>query len=88
MYGNKVKIIIVDCTGQHACVQVISNYFSLSDLEEYTKPQGVNQQPRLQATLLPYLHMLLTTTHIHPIKVSNHIASFPGSQYAEERAWY
>ena len=56
---------------------MISNYFSLSDLEEYAKAQGVDQKPRLQASSVPFLHKLLTTTHIHPVKVSiiNHSAT-------------
>ena len=57
-------------TGQHECVQLINNYFSLGDLEEYTKPQGVDQKPRLQSSSVSYLHRLITTTHIHPVKVS------------------
>ena len=63
------KVISVS-TGQYECVQLINNYFSLSDLEEYTKPQGVGQKPRLQSSSVSYLHRLITTTHIHPVKVS------------------
>ena len=56
--------------GQHDCVQVINNYFSLSDLLEYTSRPKADGQPRLDRNTAQYLHRLLTSTRVHPVHVS------------------
>lgn len=56
--------------GQHSCVQVINNYFSLSDLHSYTSQLKADGQPRLNSAIAPYLHSLLITTQVHPVHVS------------------
>ncbi len=50
--------------GQHNCVQVINNYFSLSELQAFTS------RVKLPLHLSQQLHKLLSTTHIHPVHVS------------------
>ena len=47
--------------GQHTCAQVIKNFFSLSDLEVYTVPQGNNQSSlsRCQTTYMWLHHCML-----------------------------
>ncbi|XP_064388098.1 ankyrin repeat and MYND domain-containing protein 2-like [Halichondria panicea] len=47
--------------GQHDCVQVINNYFPLSELQAYTS------KAKLPLHLSHQLHKLLSTTHIHPV---------------------
>ncbi|KAL5469366.1 hypothetical protein EMCRGX_G030616 [Ephydatia muelleri] len=53
--------------GQHTCAQVIKNFFSLSDLEVYTVPQGVDQKPIISPSLVPLLHSLVIFVEIHPV---------------------
>ena len=42
---NSVVIILFNVfLGQHEAIQAINNYFSISDLEYYTKTQGKGQR--------------------------------------------
>lgn len=63
--------------GQHDCVQVINNYFSLSDLLEYASRLKSDGKPCLPDTLATSLHKLLTTTHIHPVHLVMCLESSP-----------
>ncbi|XP_056275519.1 ankyrin repeat and MYND domain-containing protein 2-like isoform X1 [Pseudoliparis swirei] len=55
--------------GQHDCVTVINNFFSLARLEYYTKPQGVEREPRLPPRLAGPLHKIIMTTNLNPVKI-------------------
>ena len=57
--------------GQHDCVQVINNYFTLSDLLEYTSRPKTDGQPRLASSVAQFLHKLLISTRVHPVHVSD-----------------
>lgn len=56
-------------TGQHDCVTVINNFFSLAKLEFYTRPHGLEREPRLPPTLAGPLHRIIMTTNLNPVKV-------------------
>lgn len=55
--------------GQHDCVTVITNFFSRAKLEYYTKPQGLEKEPRLPPRLAGPLHKVIMTTNLNPVKV-------------------
>ncbi|KAM5158382.1 ankyrin repeat and MYND domain-containing protein 2 [Mantella aurantiaca] len=55
--------------GQHDCVTVINNFFPREKLDYYTKPQGLNKEPKLPAKLAGPLHKIITTTNLHPVKI-------------------
>ncbi|XP_043920685.1 ankyrin repeat and MYND domain-containing protein 2 isoform X2 [Protopterus annectens] len=55
--------------GQHDCVTVINNFFSREKLEYYTKPQGLDPEPKLPNKLAGVLHRIITTTNLHPVKI-------------------
>lgn len=59
--------------GQHACVSLINNFFSLDDLAYYTKIQGFEKEPKLQPSLAPALHKLMLFNNLNPVKLSQHI---------------
>ncbi|XP_026533815.1 ankyrin repeat and MYND domain-containing protein 2 isoform X3 [Notechis scutatus] len=55
--------------GQHDCVTVINNFFPREKLNYYTKPQGLDKEPKLPIKLTGPLHKIITTTNLHPVKV-------------------
>ncbi|XP_074469430.1 ankyrin repeat and MYND domain-containing protein 2-like isoform X2 [Sebastes fasciatus] len=55
--------------GQHDCVTVINNFFSLARLEFYTRPQGLEREPRLPPRLAGPLHKIIMTTNLNPVKI-------------------
>lgn len=55
--------------GQHDCVTVINNFCPRERLDYYTKPQGLDKEPRLPAKLAGPLHKMVTTTNLHPVKI-------------------
>ncbi|XP_073533361.1 ankyrin repeat and MYND domain-containing protein 2 [Phyllobates terribilis] len=55
--------------GQHDCVTVINNFFPREKLDYYTKPQGLNTEPKLPVKLAGPLHKIITTTNLHPVQI-------------------
>ncbi|XP_071356360.1 ankyrin repeat and MYND domain-containing protein 2-like isoform X2 [Trachinotus anak] len=55
--------------GQHDCVTVINNFFSRTRLEYYTRPQGLEREPKLPARLAGPLHKIIMTTNLNPVKI-------------------
>ncbi|XP_060798831.1 ankyrin repeat and MYND domain-containing protein 2-like [Neoarius graeffei] len=55
--------------GQHDCVTVINNFFSRTRLEYYTRPQGLEKEPRLPPKLAGPLHKIIMTTNLNPVKM-------------------
>lgn len=55
--------------GQHDCVTVINNFFSRARLEFYTRPQGLETEPKLPPMLAGPLHKIIMTTNLNPVKV-------------------
>lgn len=60
--------------GQHDCVTVINNYFSRARLDYYTKPQGLEKEPKLQPKLAGPLHKIIMGTNLNPVKVGDQCA--------------
>lgn len=56
--------------GQHDCVAIINNFFPRERLDYYTKPQGLDKEPKLPPKLAGPLHKIITTTNLHPVKVA------------------
>ncbi|KAK7813007.1 hypothetical protein U0070_021766 [Myodes glareolus] len=56
--------------GQHDCVAIINNFFPRERLDYYTKPQGLDKEPKLPPKLAGPLHKVITTTNLHPVKVA------------------
>lgn len=59
-------------SGQHDCVTVINNYFSRARLDYYTKPQGLEKEPKLPPKLAGPLHKIIMGTNLNPVKVGDH----------------
>ncbi|AWP04949.1 putative ankyrin repeat and MYND domain-containing protein 2-like [Scophthalmus maximus] len=55
--------------GQHDCVTVINNFFSRARLEYYTRPQGLDREPKLPQSLAGPLHKIIMTTNLNPVKI-------------------
>ncbi|CAG02740.1 unnamed protein product [Tetraodon nigroviridis] len=55
--------------GQHDCVTVINNYFSRARLDYYTKPQGLEKEPKLPPKLAGPLHKIIMGTNLNPVKM-------------------
>ncbi|XP_060104578.1 ankyrin repeat and MYND domain-containing protein 2 isoform X2 [Heteronotia binoei] len=55
--------------GQHDCVTVINNFFPRERLDYYTKPQGLDKEPKLPVKLAGPLHKIITITNLHPVKI-------------------
>ncbi|KAF7476258.1 Hypothetical predicted protein [Marmota monax] len=54
---------------QHDCVTIINNFFPRERLDYYTKPQGLDKEPKLPPKLAGPLHKIITTTNLHPVKI-------------------
>jgi hypothetical protein len=50
-------------------VAIINNFFPRERLDYYTKPQGLDKEPKLPPKLAGPLHKIITTTNLHPVKV-------------------
>ncbi|CAM4520497.1 ankyrin repeat and MYND domain-containing protein 2 [Caretta caretta] len=55
--------------GQHDCVTIINNFFPRERLDYYTKPQGLDKEPKLPVKFAGPLHKIITTTNLHPVKI-------------------
>ncbi|XP_078278066.1 ankyrin repeat and MYND domain-containing protein 2a [Rhinoraja longicauda] len=55
--------------GQHDCVTVINNFFSRERLDCYTKPQGLDKEPKLPVKLAGPLHNIIITTNLNPVAI-------------------
>ncbi|KAM7382942.1 hypothetical protein PAMP_002635 [Pampus punctatissimus] len=56
-------------SGQHDCVTVINNFFSRARLDYYTKPQGLEKEPKLPPKLAGPLHKVIMSTNLNPVKM-------------------
>ncbi|KAL2085053.1 hypothetical protein ACEWY4_020571 [Coilia grayii] len=54
---------------QHDCVTAINNFFSRARLDYYTKPQGLEKDPKLPPKLAGPLHKIIMSTNLHPVKM-------------------
>ncbi|KAG5264274.1 hypothetical protein AALO_G00251900 [Alosa alosa] len=55
--------------GQHDCVTMINNFFSGMKLDYYTRPQGLEREPKLPPKLAAPLHKIIMTTNLNPVKM-------------------
>ncbi|CAB1436472.1 unnamed protein product [Pleuronectes platessa] len=55
--------------GQHDCVTVINNFFSRARLDYYTRPQGLEKEPKLPSKLAGPLHKVIMSTNLNPVKM-------------------
>ncbi|XP_062898367.1 ankyrin repeat and MYND domain-containing protein 2a isoform X1 [Mobula hypostoma] len=55
--------------GQHDCVTIINNFFSRERLDFYTKPQGLDKEPKLPVKLAGPLHKIIIMTNLHPVAI-------------------
>uniref|UniRef100_A0A673N6J2 Ankyrin repeat and MYND domain-containing protein 2-like n=1 Tax=Sinocyclocheilus rhinocerous TaxID=307959 RepID=A0A673N6J2_9TELE len=55
--------------GQHDCVTVINNFFSRVRLDYYTKPQGLEKEPKLPPKRAGPLHKIIMSTNLNPVKI-------------------
>lgn len=61
--------MLTSFSGQHDCVTVINNFFSRARLDYYTKPQGLEKEPKLPPKLAGPLHKIIMSTNLNPVKV-------------------
>ncbi|KAK3578801.1 hypothetical protein CHS0354_030220 [Potamilus streckersoni] len=56
--------------GQHQCVAAINNFFPSSGLDIYTKPQGLEKEPRLPQHLAPVLVKMINMSNMNPVRIA------------------
>ncbi|XP_078580177.1 ankyrin repeat and MYND domain-containing protein 2-like [Branchiostoma floridae x Branchiostoma japonicum] len=66
--------------GQHAVVSLINNFFSREELDHYTKPQGVEKEPKLPPSLADCVHKLILMSNLNPVKIILHLQENPEFQ--------
>ena len=54
-------------------MRAINNFFSVDDLQYYTKPHGLEKVPKLDPSLVSSLYPLMTTSNLHPVKVQGQV---------------
>uniref|UniRef100_A0A8C1FL28 Ankyrin repeat and MYND domain containing 2a n=2 Tax=Cyprinus carpio TaxID=7962 RepID=A0A8C1FL28_CYPCA len=62
-------LMFAGLSGQHDCVTVINNFFSRARLDYYTKPQGLEKEPKLPPKLAGPLHKIIMSTNPNPVKI-------------------
>ncbi|ESO83552.1 hypothetical protein LOTGIDRAFT_222617 [Lottia gigantea] len=70
---NKTATQMAAFVGQHQCVSAINNFFPRSELEYYTKPQGLETEGKLPLETLEPLLGLVNSVNLHPVKVSMYL---------------
>lgn len=50
---------------------VINNFFSRARLDYYTRPQGLEKEPKLPPKLAGPLHKVIMSTNLNPVKVGH-----------------
>lgn len=56
--------------GNHACVETINNYVTLSSLEYYTQLHGQQTEPHIPPVLLKSFHSFVTDINLHPVRIT------------------
>jgi len=74
---NRTAAQMAAFVGQHQCVSVINNFYSESDIVYFTKPQGLEKEPKLPPALAPALCTLINFPNIHPVKISLYLRAHP-----------
>ncbi|XP_048730771.1 ankyrin repeat and MYND domain-containing protein 2-like [Ostrea edulis] len=64
--------------GQHQCVSVINNFFPKENLQYFTKPQGLEKEPKLPPEMAPALCKMINMPYLHPVKLCMYIQDHPG----------
>lgn len=54
----------------HDVVAIINNFLPREELEYYARPQGLEKEPKLPASLVAPLYQLIVRTNIHPVRVA------------------
>lgn len=54
----------------HDVVAIINNFLPREELEYYARPQGLDKEPKLPASLVGPLYQLIVRTNIHPVRVA------------------
>lgn len=57
-------------------VSTINNFISKTDIEYYTKPQGLQTEPALQPALLDSFHKFIIYPNIHPIRIALNLQKY------------
>ncbi|KAH9523881.1 Ankyrin repeat and MYND domain-containing protein 2 [Bulinus truncatus] len=74
---NRTASQMAAFVGQHQCVSVINNYFPREEIDYYTKPQGLEKEPKLPSNVAPALWTLVNFTNLHPVKISLYLQNHP-----------
>ncbi|XP_061181464.1 ankyrin repeat and MYND domain-containing protein 2-like isoform X1 [Saccostrea echinata] len=64
--------------GQHQCVSVINNFFPKEQLLYFTKPQGLEKEPKLPPEMAPALCKMINMPDLHPVKLCMYLQDHPG----------
>ncbi|XP_074604823.1 ankyrin repeat and MYND domain-containing protein 2-like [Brevipalpus obovatus] len=63
--------------GQHEVVSMINHYVPREDVLYFTKPRGLEKEPKLNPTLAVPLWAYLRQTNIHPVRLVLELEKFP-----------
>lgn len=66
---NRTASQMAAFVGNHACVETINNFVTKSQLEYYTKPQGLQKEPHLPPATLNAFHKFVIDTNLHPVRI-------------------
>ncbi|MCL4127641.1 UNVERIFIED_CONTAM: hypothetical protein GTU68_027676 [Idotea baltica] len=56
--------------GNHVVVALINNYLPISDVQYFTKPQGLETKPKLAPEAAKPLYNLIMQTNLHPVYIA------------------
>lgn len=64
--------------GNHAVVAAINNFVPKSDIEYYTKLQGLQTEPYLLPILLDSFHKFVINSNMHPVRIALNLQKYSG----------
>ena len=56
--------------GEYGCIAMLKNHLPLRDVERFSSDNDSHPGPSIPAKLVKPVHQLITTTDIHPVKVT------------------
>lgn len=67
---NRTASQMAAFVGQHKAATVISNFVPREEVEPFTKPVGLEKEPKLQPHLLPAFMNLVRKVNVNPVRVA------------------
>ncbi|XP_035217493.1 ankyrin repeat and MYND domain-containing protein 2-like [Stegodyphus dumicola] len=70
---NKTAAQMAAFVGNHHVVSTINNFIPIEEIDYFTKPRGLEKEPKLPSSLCNPLHKMVIMTNINPVRLAFYI---------------